>query len=174
MYKWLQWHHQLEDWREREKVLWNRKHSRYVKVLGNMRKKLNFSKKCIKKNMSLNNSILLQCSLHVLVYLKRIGMLVSRLFKANWESHVFIMVDMSQNVGGWMLCAKHSIECCHVMSRLVCVFFRGKISPNFDLININSTYTKDFPWKQKWPKFGRFWKTKKFPSCQIFMISSSR
>jgi len=27
----------------------NRKHSRYVKILGNMRKKLNFSKKCTKK-----------------------------------------------------------------------------------------------------------------------------
>jgi hypothetical protein len=35
--------------RERERDVWNRKHSRYVKVLGNMRKKLNFSKKCIKR-----------------------------------------------------------------------------------------------------------------------------
>jgi hypothetical protein len=36
----------LERERERERDLW---YSRYVKVLGNMRKELNFSKKCIKK-----------------------------------------------------------------------------------------------------------------------------
>jgi hypothetical protein len=35
------------------------------------------------------------------------------------------------------------------------VCFFGKISPNFDLKNMISTYTEDFPWK-KWPKFARF------------------
>jgi hypothetical protein len=38
---------------------------------------------------------------------------------------VFIMVGMSQNVGGWMLCAKCSIKCCHV--KVSVCFIRGKI-----------------------------------------------
>jgi hypothetical protein len=29
----------------------------------------------------------------------------------------------------------------------VCVFLGGKIAPNFDLKNMISTYTKNFPWK---------------------------
>jgi hypothetical protein len=48
----------------------------------------------------------------------------------------------------------------------------GKFLPNFDLKNMISTYTMDFPW-EKWPKFERFQK-KKIQVHQIFMISSSR
>jgi hypothetical protein len=47
------------------------------------------------------------------------------------------------------------------------VFFLRQ--PNFDLKNMISTYTKDFPWR----KLARFRK-KKFPDRQIFNISSSR
>jgi hypothetical protein len=45
-----------------------------------------------------------------------------------------------------------------------------EISPKFNLKNMISTYTKDFPWKN-WPKFARFWgekKEKEFPDHQIF------
>jgi hypothetical protein len=34
-------------------------------------------------------------------------------------------------------------------------FFLGEISPNFDLKNMISNYTKGFPWK-KWPNLARF------------------
>ncbi len=48
----------------------------------------------------------------------------------------------------------------------------GSSNPYLKIYMILS-YAKDFPWK-KWPKFTWFWKKKKFPDCQIFMISSSR
>ncbi len=44
--------------------------------------------------------------------------------------------------------------------RVVCgggsVSCRVEFSPNFDLKNMISTYSKNFLWK-KWPKFARFW-----------------
>jgi hypothetical protein len=48
---------------------------------------------------------------------------------------------------------------CHIY--LYWLTFLGEVLPNFDLKNMISTYTKDFPYK-KWPKFTRFWK-KEFP-----------
>jgi hypothetical protein len=41
------------------------------------------------------------------------------------------------------------------LNNSMCVFLWGKISQKFDLKNMNSTHTKDFPWKQKWPKFAK-------------------
>jgi len=41
------------------------------------------------------------------------------------------------------------------------VFFWGQISPDFDLKNMISTYTKDFPW-EKWAKFAK----KKIPNSK--------
>jgi len=43
----------------------------------------------------------------------------------------------------------------------------GKISPNFDLKNMISTYTMDFPW-EKWPKFERFQKKKDSSSPDFY------
>jgi hypothetical protein len=48
--------------------------------------------------------------------------------------------------------------------RLVCrpndFFYFGEISPNFDLKNMISTYTKDFSREKKTPKFAKFAKKK--------------
>jgi len=49
-------------------------------------------------------------------------------------------------------------ECSNLDFKNLCpsvFFFFGEILPNFDLKNMISTYTKDFPPK-KWPKFIRF------------------
>jgi hypothetical protein len=48
----------------------------------------------------------------------------------------------------------------------------GKISPNFDLKNMISTYTMDFPWENG-PNLTDFLR-KKIQVHQIFMVSSSR
>jgi hypothetical protein len=54
------------------------------------------------------------------------------------------------------------------------VSFTGEFSPNFDLKKKwFRPIQKDFSWKNKWPKFARFW-TIIFSNHQIFMISSSR
>ncbi len=55
------------------------------------------------------------------------------------------------------------------------VSFTGEFSPNFDLKKIwfRPIQQKDFSWKNKWPKFARFWIII-FSTHQIFMISSSR
>jgi hypothetical protein len=56
------------------------------------------------------------------------------------------------------------------------MFFLGEISPNFDLKNMISTYTKGFSMK-KMAQILHIWKKKEiffFPDRQIFMISSGR
>ncbi len=54
------------------------------------------------------------------------------------------------------------------------LFVLAKISPNFDLKNMTSTYTKEFPWKKNGPNSSDLEK-KQLPNRQIFlMISSSR
>jgi hypothetical protein len=49
------------------------------------------------------------------------------------------------------------------------VFFTGYFSPNFNLKNnMTPTYTKDFSWKKKRPKFIRFSKKRNFKSPDDF------
>jgi hypothetical protein len=43
----------------------------------------------------------------------------------------------------------------HIFHPMFLFFFGGEISQNFDLKNMISTYSKDFPWKKK-AKFARF------------------
>jgi hypothetical protein len=52
------------------------------------------------------------------------------------------------------------------------VSFTGEFSPNFDLKNMISPYTKDFSWKKNpnSPDFKEYF----FENRQIFMTSSSR
>ncbi len=46
---------------------------------------------------------------------------------------------------------------CNFSKHLKQCFFCGKLLPNFNLKNIISTYTKEFPWKKS-PKFAKFQK----------------
>jgi hypothetical protein len=48
----------------------------------------------------------------------------------------------------------------------------GEVSQTFDLKNMISTYSKDFPWKKNGQNLPDLLK-KRFPYHQIFMISSS-
>jgi hypothetical protein len=65
-----------------------------------------------------------------------------------WDSNISYLFQECSNLDLKNLCRAKQ-RCWSV-----CVFF-GEILPNFDLKNMISSYTKDFPWK-KWPKFVRF------------------
>jgi hypothetical protein len=48
----------------------------------------------------------------------------------------------------------------------VCVSFTGKFSPNFNVKNMISTYTKDFSWEKSGPNSPNF-KLKKFQIAKV-------
>ncbi len=49
----------------------------------------------------------------------------------------------------------HKVQC-EVLNILPSVSLTYEFWPNFDLKNMISTYTKDFPWEKKWLKFAGF------------------
>jgi hypothetical protein len=51
----------------------------------------------------------------------------------------------------------------HIFHQMFCFFILGEILQNFDLKNMISTYSKDFPWKKK-AKICQIYKEKGFQS----------
>jgi hypothetical protein len=72
--------------------------------------------------------------------------------------HTFFFIGKFDKIILWMIAICYSDPPC---------FFIGEFSPNFDLKDMISTYTKGFFSFKKWKKFAIFFKEK------IIMISSS-